>query len=264
MNSSLVRALLPFMCLLSLGGCAHRPVPVEPSQQVSVSDWLPALQERGEHWLSYQARVQLRAETSEKKVTLNALVLARLPDQLRLEIFRMGQTVGVLTLDHSQSSLFVPSEKVIYTADRSEQLIDHFLGIALPLDTLGYSLSASLPPEQLEGLQIIHHDPEWVGYAKPSPAGWSYAWHFLSSPQKIASASVKRGTSTYTIRYDPAVGLAAMDVPQKITFTSAQWQIELTVQEITPAPILQDSVFSNNFTGELQIIDLSRLRPENP
>jgi outer membrane biogenesis lipoprotein LolB len=264
MTYLLIRSLLAFLFLLITGGCTHRPTLVEPSQPVSVIDWLPVLQERGEHWISYQARVQFKVQTSEKKVSLNALVLARMPDQLRLEIFRMGQTVGVLTLNKDQSSLFVPSERAIYIADRSEQLMDHFFGVVLPLDTLGYSLSGSLPQDQLEGLQIVRHDPEWVGYAKPSPAGWSYAWHFLSSPQKIASVSAKRGASTYTIRYDPAVGLAAKDVPQKITFTSAQGQIELTVQEITPAPVLQDSVFSNNFAGELRTIDLGRPISENP
>ena len=264
MKSSLVRPLYPIIVILFLAGCAHRPPPAALPPPAAFSEWLPALQERSEHWKSYQARVHLRAETSEKKVNLDAIVLAKLPDQLRLEVSRLGQTVAVLTLNGGQPSLFVPSEKVIYTADRSETLIDHFLGIALPLDTLGYSLSASLPPDQLDSLQLSGQDAEWIGYAKPPPGDWSYAWHFLASPQKIVSASVKRGTLNYAIRYDPPVGLAAVDVPQKITFTSVQWQIELTVQEITAAPILQDSVFSSNVAGDLQHVHLNHPHPENP
>ncbi len=134
MKSTLTRLFLPIIVLLSLGGCAHPPLPAEGPQPAFSGEWLPALRERSEHWTSYQARVTLRAQTTEKKFNLNAIILARLPDEFRLEAFRLGQTVGVLTLNHGQSSLFVPSEKVVYTADRSERLIAHFLGIALPLD----------------------------------------------------------------------------------------------------------------------------------
>ncbi len=261
MKSSLIRLLLPILLLLSLGGCAHPPPPVEEPQPAYSGEWLPALRERSEHWTSYQARVNLRAQTAEKKFNLNAIILARLPDEFRLEAFRLGQTVGVLTLNHGQSSLFVPSEKVIYTAERSERLIAYFLGIALPLDIFGYSLSASLPPDQLDDLQITRHGSEWLGYAKPSTVGWSYAWQFLSPPQKIKSVRVKRATLNYSILYDPPVGLAVQDVPQKVTFSSAEWQIELTVQEITPAPSLQDAVFNTAITGEVRHVDLSSMQP---
>ena len=76
--------------------------------------------------------------------------------------------------------------------------------------------------------------------------------------------SVKRATWNYTILYEPPVGLAVQDVPQKIMFSSAQWQIELTIQEITAAPILQDAVFNTDFGGESRHVDLSSLRPGNP
>ena len=264
MRSSLIRFLSPIILLLSIVGCAHPPPPIEQPQPAYFSEWLPALQARSEHWKSYQARVKLSAQTADKKFNLNAIILARLPDQFRLEAFRLGQTVGVITLNHGQSGLFVPSEKVVYTSDRSESLIDYFLGIPLPLDMFGYSLSASLPLDQLDGLQITHHDSAWLGYAKPSPEGWSYAWQFLSSPQKIQSVRVKRAAWNYTILYEPPVGLAVQDVPQKIMFSSAEWQIELTIQEITAAPILQDAVFNTDFGGEFRHMDLSSLRSGNP
>lgn len=261
MKSSLIRLFLPIFLLLSLGGCAHPPPPVEEPQPAYSGDWLPALRARSEYWTSYQARVSLRAQTAEKKFNLNAIILARLPNEFRLEAFRLGQTVGVLTLNHGQSSLFVPSEKVVYSAERSERLIAYFLGIALPLDIFGYSLSASLPPDQVDDLQIARHGPDWFGYAKPSREGWSYAWQFLSSPQKIKSVRIKRAASDYTIAYEPPVGLAVQEVPQKITFSSAEWQIELTVQEINAAPTLQDAVFTTNVTGEVRRVDLSSLQP---
>jgi len=259
MRSPLIWLVTLSVFLLSLEGCTRRPPLVEQPPQVIFTDWLPALRERSEHWRTYQARVHIRAQTPDKKLNMNAVILASLPDQFRLEAFRLGQTVGLLTMNHGQSSLFVPSEKVLYTAARSEVLIDHLFGISLPLDTFAYNLSASLRPEQLESLQIFRHDPDIIGFPKPSPDGWSYEWQFLSSPQAMKSARVKQGTRDYTIRYEPPVGLAVQDVPQKITFTSPQWQIEVTVQEITTAPDVQDSFFHTDFSGEILRVNLNTL-----
>jgi|WetSurMetagenome_2_1015567.scaffolds.fasta_scaffold16129_4 outer membrane biogenesis lipoprotein LolB len=264
MKSTVTWLLSAIVFLFSVEGCTRRPPLVEQPPPSAFTEWLPALTARSDHWRSYQAKVHLRGETSEKKFSLNGIILARLPDQFRLDAFRLGQTAGVLILNHGQPSLFIPSEKAVYTADRSERLIEHFLGIALPLDALGYSLSASLPPDQLAGLQLVRHDSEWVGYAKPSPEGWAYAWHFLSSPQEIRSVRVNRGAWDYTIRYDPPVGLGSRNVPQKITFNSTQWQIVLTVEEIAAVPTPQDSIFSSSFAGDLRHIDLSSHRSEIP
>jgi outer membrane biogenesis lipoprotein LolB len=259
MKSSLVWLIALSVLLPFLDGCTRRPPLVERPPQVGFAEWLPTLRERSEHWKSYQARVHIKAQTPDKKLNMNAVILARLPDQFRLEAFRLGQTVGLLTMNRGQSSLFVPSEKVLYTSARSEVLIDHLFGISLPLDTFAYSLSASLPPDQLESLQIVPHDLEFFGFPKPSPDGWSYAWRFIASPQSMESVQVKQGIWDYTIRYEPPVGLAVREVPQKITFTSPKWQIEVTVQDIVTAPNVQDSVFHNDFSGEILRVNLNSL-----
>jgi outer membrane biogenesis lipoprotein LolB len=259
MKSSLIWLIALSVLLLALEGCARRPPPVEQLPRVSFTELLPALKEHSEHWRTYQARAHIRAQTPDKKLNMNAVIVARLPDQFRLEAFRLGQTVGLLTMNHGQSSLFVPSEKVLYTAARSEVLIDHLFGISLPLEAFGYSLSASLAPDQLESLQILRNGPELIGFTKTSPDGWSCQWQFLSSPQAIESARVKQGNWDYTIRYEPPVGLAVQDVPQKITFASPQWQIEVTIQEITSARDMQDSVFLTDFSGEILRVNLNSL-----
>lgn len=241
-----------------LGGCTLHPSPVAQPRPPSFREWMPALQERSEHWQRYQARIRLKAQTSDKKFNLDVIVLANLPDQLRLEAFRLGQTVGVLTLNNGQSSLFVPSEKVVYSAMRSEDLTDHLLGIALPLETFGYSLCATLPPAQLDGLQVIPHDQEWVGHVKPSPEGWSSVWHFTSPPQAISSATDRRGISEFTIRYEPPVGLAVQEIPQKIIFSSAQWQIEATVQDLSAVSMTQEVAFIGSVGGEVRRVEILR------
>ena len=121
MKSSLIWLLSLLFSLAALGGCAQRPPLVEQPRAVYFREWLPALQERSEHWQNYQARIHLKAHTLDKTINLDAFILAKLPDRLRLEAFRLGQTVAVLTLNGGQPSLFVPSEKVVYTAERSEK-----------------------------------------------------------------------------------------------------------------------------------------------
>ena len=260
MKFSSIWMLSTLALLLVVEGCAHRPAPVEEARPAYFRDWLPALQERSEHWKSYQAKVHLSAQTSEKKFNLDALVVAKTPDQFRLEAFRLGQTIGALTLNHGHSSLFVPSEKVIYTAERSESLTDHFLGIALPLDIFGYSLSACVPPDQLDDLQIVAHSPEWFEASKHAFNGWFYTWQFTSMPQSIQAVSVKRGALEYVIRYEPSVGLAIKEVPQKIIYTSAMWQIEVTIRELAPVPILPDTVFETVPSQEIRRVDLGSLK----
>lgn len=253
--SALLALLLPG---LMLGGCAVRPSPVAVSPPPSFKEWVPALQERTEHWRRYQARIRLKAQTSDKKYNFDVIVLANLPDQLRLEAFRMGQTVGVLTLNNGQSNLLIPSEKVLYSAVRSEDLTDHLLGIALPLDTFAHSLCATLPSPQLDGLQLAAHQQEWLGHTKPTPAGWSSLWHFSALPQAIVSATDRRGKLEYTIRYDPPVGLAVQEIPQKIIFSSTQWQLEATVQELRAVSTIQDTAFISSVGQEVRRVELKR------
>ena len=246
----------PLLLVLLLGSCAPRPPLPAPSRAVAFKEWLPALRERSEHWQRYQARVRLKAQTGDKRFNLEAMVLANLPDQFRLEAFRLGQTVGVLILDRGQSSLFVPSEKVLYRAAHSEDLTNHLLGIALPLDDFGYSLSATLPPARLEGFEIAPWRQEWLGQTRSSGDGWSSVWHFSPEPQAVTSVRVQRGGWDYSIRYEPSVGLAVDQIPQKIVLTSAEWLIEATVQELQPVSNLQEAAFQSDFGKEVRWVEI--------
>lgn len=246
------------LLVLLLSGCTLRPPLPAPSTPLLFREWLPALRERSEHWQRFQAKVRIKAESAEKKFALDAVILANLPDQLRLEAFRLGQTVGVLILNHGQSSLFVPSEKLLLSAAQSEDLTNHLLGIGLPLDSFGYSLSATLAPARLEGFEIVPRQREWLGVTRPAPEDWSSVWQFSSEPQAVTSVKIQRGAWDYTIRYDPPVGLAVEEIPQKITFTSAQWQIEATVQELKPVGAMQDEAFRSDFGAEVRRVVVRR------
>lgn len=252
----------PLLVVLVLGvflvaGCAPRPPLPAPTRPAVFREWLPALRERSEHWQRFQAKIRIKALSEEKRFTFEAVLLANLPDQLRLEAFRMGQTVAVLILNHQQSSLFVPSEKMVLSAMRSEDLTNHLLGIALPLDKFGNSLSAIVPPGQLDRFEVVPRQQEWVGLAGPSLGNWSSEWQFQSEPQAVTSVKIRRGTWNCTIRYDPPVGLAVEEIPKKITFTSAQWQIEAVVQELQPLVELPETAFAGDFGREVRWVEVT-------
>ena len=248
-RSPLIIALL--LLGLMLGSCTPRPAPSTPR---AFREWLPALRERAEYWQRYQARVRIKAESAEKRFTLDAAILANLPDQLRLEAFRLGQTVGVLIFNHDQSSLFVPSEKLLLSAAHSEDLTNHLLGIGLPLDSFGYTLCATLAPALLEGFEVAPRQRDWLGVTRPGPESWSSEWQFSSEPQAVTTVKIQRGDWDYTVRYDPPVGLAVEEIPQKITFTSAQWQVEATVQELKPVGVgmVVDEAFRSEVGAEVR------------
>ena len=65
---------------------------------------------------------------------------------------------------------------------------------------------------------------------------------------------IQRGDWDYTVRYDPPVGLAVEEIPQKITFTSAQWQVEATVQELKPVGVgmVVDEAFRSEVGAEVR------------
>lgn len=259
MKSIQIRPLSPLpaaalLLLLLLESCAPRPPLPAPSPPVGFKEWLPALQERAEHWQRYQARVHLKAQSAEKRFSLDAVILANLPDQFRLEAFRLGQTVGVLILNHGQSSLFVPSEKVLFRATRSEDLTNHLLGIALPLDGFGYTLSATVPAARLADFEIVPGQQEWLGFGKSAPEDWSSTWHFSSDPQALTSLKTHRDAWDYTIHYDPPVRLGVEQIPQKITFTSREWRIEAAVQELKPVETVPDAAFGNDYGREVRHI----------
>lgn len=248
-RSSLLGAFL--LSALMLGSCTPLPAPSTPR---AFREWLPALRERSEYWQRYQARVRIKAESADKRFTLDAAILANLPGQLRLEAFRLGQTVGVLIFNHDQSSLFVPSEKLLLSAAHSEDLTNHLLGIGLPLDSFGYTLSATLAPALLEGFEVTPRQQDWLGVTRPGPEAWSSEWQFSSEPQAVTSLKIHRGGWDYTVRYDPPVGLAVEEIPRKITFTSGQWQVEATVQELKPVGVgmIADEAFRSEVGTEVR------------
>lgn len=263
MRSSLIYLIIAFVVLAGLTGCAPRPQPVVERPKVpSQDEWITMLADRTKAWQSYQARAHIAVESPKGKFNFKAVILAGLPGRYRLEAFNpFGQTVSLLVLnrDRRQSSLFIPAEKVLYTAAKAETLVAHFLGVPIPLETFGYSLIACVSPEHLSRIMVASQGGEWLGHSKSPTRGPTFTWKFLPQPPALESMEVQEGPWRYSIVYESAVALSPQSVPEKIKFQSSQWKMEVTLDQIQGSPALQDSAFSPPIPSGIHEVDLDKM-----
>ncbi|MDY0040841.1 MAG: lipoprotein insertase outer membrane protein LolB, partial [Desulforhabdus sp.] len=228
---------------------ARRPVPpMEKPGDISTTELISRLQARSAFWQAHQAKLEIKGESPKGKFRFQSLIVAQLPDRVRLEAYTTwGQTAGVLVIDGEDSSLYIPSEKVIYSASRAEDLVRYFLGVPIPIEVFGYSLIASVPPDQLDAWQIERDSSGWQATVQPPNQSLRFSWQFLSRPAAMQSLAVRGGQSEYTVSYEPAVTLDMQTVPKKINFVAAQWQMEVSVSQMRTTRGLQPAVFTLPF-----------------
>ncbi|MBP8645160.1 MAG: hypothetical protein KBH99_03450 [Syntrophobacteraceae bacterium] len=256
----------PRSCLLFLSGlllfavtaCAPRSTLVERPKLLTLDQWASMLQNRTEQWRTYEAKLTIRARSDKGKFRFRTVVLAKLPDQFRLEAINpWGQTIGLLLLRGDQAELWVPSEKTLYTADHPEVLVAHFLGIPVHLETLGYSLTGSIPPEMLASLRGVPGKPRWLEYEGGSESKRTLVWKFASPSNALEAVDVREASWNYTITYEPSVDLESAGLPRRIRIASQQWEMDITVDQIAPSPPVDDSSFNPPIPSGLRLIRLS-------
>ena len=80
------------------------------------------------------------------KFSSRAIVFVKGRDFVRFETFTLfGQTAALYVSNETGPSLLIPSEKVIFTAQRPETLMQEILGVTLPV-IFSHVLTASMPP----------------------------------------------------------------------------------------------------------------------
>ena len=167
----------------------------------------------------------MRVESAKGRYSLKAVVLAELPDRLRLEAFNpFGQTVGVLIQDKGKSTLWIPSEKMLYTASRTEKLTGHFLGVPVP--TGGIRLQspspASPPPTSITSISC-RDGPLYKAVAAQQKKDWSLRLvdSACAARARIAHRSAGR-PGICPVNYEPAADLVLVEAPRKIRFSSSR------------------------------------------
>lgn len=229
--------------LIAVTGCVRPIATVERPAPMGYQETIARLKSRAEFYSGYQARLRVRAQGPKGKIQFQAVMLAGLPGRFRLEALNpFGQTAGLLLLNQENSLLWLPSENVVYTAAHPETLVQHFLGVRIPLETFAYSLIASAPASQLNDLQFYQKSGMLCARVRTEAAG-GYTWNFIPSPLSLESLEVREGGTEYTITYDPPADLGIAETPRKIKFSSFQWEMEVTVNQLARAPDLQEKVF---------------------
>jgi outer membrane biogenesis lipoprotein LolB len=261
MKTSLFYPVLPGLLLLCCISCQTLRPSKPPPQTASFDESVHKLGARSDHWRGYQAKLRIRADGTKGKMRFQAIVLANLPDQLRLEAFSLvGQTVALFTMNNAKPALWIPSEKMIFTAERPETLIEHFFGIPLPAGVFAYNLAAVVPPGQIDKLHPRQDASGWKAESASDGTGTSWRWEFTAQPPALKSVAVKDGPWECRITYDPAVGLEPGDVPQKIRLESAQWRMDITVEQIVPASAFEASAFTPPVQSGIRTVDLDSIK----
>ena len=116
-------------------GCARPPTPVEKPPGAAFETG--KLKERSDFWRDYQCKLRLRVESKTSNFSSRAIVFIKGRDFVRFETFTpFGQTAALYVSNEIGPSLFIPSEKVIFTAQQPETLVHEFLGVTLPVERL--------------------------------------------------------------------------------------------------------------------------------
>lgn len=255
----------PHLVLFSLvailmAGCGPKPPVALLPETVPIQELVARLRTRSEFWQGYQARVNVKGESARKNFSVHAVIVANLPDQLRFEANKLGQTVGVLVFNRNRSTLWIPSEQVAYRASKGEDLIEYFLGATIPPEAFSRSLIASLSMDQLRSLQPIPGQSRLLLHSGKSEIDAAYTWKLSPGVESIESAQVRQGARLYSVIYDPPVSLDSEGQPRKISFVSEEWQLEVKIEQLAPAVGSPESAFELPIPGGTRLVDLAAVQ----
>ncbi len=250
----LLAVLLPgFLC----AGCARPPAPVDKPRPVPFDT--ARLEARTNAWSGYEAKFRLRVESPKSKFSARAIVLTKGGDLVRFETYGpIGQTAALFVSNADGPSLLVPSEKVLFVAQRPETLVRYFLGITLPFDVFRYALAAAIPPEQLRSLESVSDGG--VVHLISRIDGRYFDWQFDSRGQALSGVYVRAEGFEGRVSYDPPVEPAAEAVPKKVRLSSAEWNMEISLDAMRSASEFQPTAFSMPGVPGVRRVDLDKIQ----
>jgi hypothetical protein len=186
------------------------------------------------------------------------MVVAAPPDMLRIEVLSpFGQSVGLLLFTRDEASLWIPSEKAIYTAGRAETLIRHLLGIPIPMETFIHSIAGVVPRKYLQRLREQPTGSGWQARSQDPTEPWMTTWEFGSNPFSLQQIRLTGESGSITVDYDPPVDLAR-GTPDRLVFASTGWKLEVKVDQIQIVKEVQSGTFQVSYPSGLRRIDLDR------
>ncbi len=266
--SNAFRSFVPF-CLLLLfvisAGCARPFIPAEKLPAVLEKPPVPSfeiakLKERSDFWRDYQCKFRLRVDSKTSKFSSRAIIFVKGRNFVRFETFTpFGQTAALYVSNETGPALLIPSEKAIFTARRPETLVRQFLGVSLPVDLFRCVLAASVPPERLA--RVESRSDAGGAWRFISNTGGSYfEWQITAGPPALEALFVRSAEFEGRVSYDPPVELTREAVPGKIRISASEWNMEILVEELRPAPQFQPSLFYMPDLPDVRKVDLDKIK----
>jgi len=259
MRHHAVGTLILIVLAAMVAACATKPPVAVPPVLFPQEDLLLKLRNRADSWEGYQAKVNVKGEGAKKAFSVQAFIVADLPHRLRFEAHKLGQTAGVLIFDENRSSLWVPSEQVVYTSASGERLIEHFLGASIPPEAFTRSLIAIMSKEQSNRIQVLPDESNLLLHVKEPKDDMAFTWKLASKSLAIESILVREGSRAYTVTYDPPVDIDPGIVPRKVVFESDQWRLEVKIDQLVPSRDPSASAFALKIPEGTRSIDLATL-----
>lgn len=224
------------------------------SQPISPADQIAQMKQRSDFWKNFQCKVRVDVNGKTAKFSSPALILVKSPDFVRFETFTpIGMTATLFVLNPTGPSLLIPSQNKLYTAKSPQILVRRFLGgVNLPVEVFSRLLSATMSPEQLKNIQSVDKGG-LLRLISKSPTQY-IEWQLHSG----ALERIFIGTPQFEgqVSYDPPVQLAKESTPQTIDISSKDWQMQIRVQQMQPAPTFQPGVFHLPALPGVQKIEL--------
>ena len=259
-HPSFVLLCLLFLLVIS-SGCARtlEKLPAISGKPAAPSFDIAKLKERSDFWRDYQCKFRLRVDSKTSKFSSRALVFVKGRNFVRFETFTpLGQTAALYIFNETGPALLIPSEKVIFTAQRPETLIREFLGVSLPADLFRYALTASVPIEQLEHIEIRSEAGGWRLISNSE--GNYFEWRIAAGSLALENIFVRSAEFEGRVSYDPPVGLTKEAAPGKIRISSSEWDMEIVLEELKSAPQFQPSVFYMPNLPDAPKVDLDKIK----
>lgn len=256
-----VRRLLLSFCLVLLMvfsvGCAHPPGLVQRSPGVPFE--ISKLQERSDFWRDFQAKFRLRVDSPTSKFSSRAIILVKRPDLVRFETFTpLGQTAALYVFNPTGPALLIPSQKVVFTAQRPETLVREFLGVTLPVDVFRYLITASIPSGQLDHIVSKFESGTWRLIWNGD--GSHFEWQVSAGSPALEGVFIRGPQFECRVSYDPPVALSREAVPDKIRISSNEWTMEIALEDLKPTSQFQPSAFYMPGLSDVRKVDLDKIK----
>ena len=256
-------SFVPFCLLLLLvisAGCARPPDFPVSERPAARSFEIAKLKERSDFWRDYQCKFRLRVDSKTSKFSSRAIVFVKGRDFVRFETFTpFGQTAALYVSNETGPALLIPSEKVIFTAQRPETLVREFLGVTPAGRSLSLRAYRFGPCPSSSTISKAGSDAGAWRLISNSEGSY-FEWQITAGSPALKGHSFAAPSSRAGFPMIRLLRLSKEAVPDKIRISSSEWNMEIIIEELKPASQFQPSAFYMPNLPDVRKVDLDKIK----